>query len=406
MRPIFSRRQFLALLVVCPALLSARARGSTNEPLVVNVSGAEQPITVSVTGSTPDLNGFANQAFAAHGRYLRAAAGTAQFDLRFTLAAPGQVHVDVRSRAGASVLSQSVTGTSDHNALFRAADLAVKATSTLNGFFASRLAFVSTRTGKEELYAGDLFLSEVTPVTTDGAAVLMPRWSPDGGRLIFTSYRSGFPDIYVADVASQRLDTFASLAGSNTGAHFSPDGRRVAFVATTKEGWREIYAGDAQGRGLTRLTRSDTGKTSPVWSPDGTRILFSGDPGPQLMLMPAAGGTPQRLDIDGLSTYAAEPDWCRADPDKIAFTVRTERKNYQVAVASLSGRTRARIVSGKVPAADAQEPVWLADGRHLVCTAKAANVRVLYLVDTVTGQATRLSQASYRESSQAGVWGP
>ena len=67
----------------------------------------------------------------------------------------------------------------------------------------------------------------------------------------------------------------------------------------------------------------------------------------------------------------------------------------------------ARGEAGKVPYADAQEPVWLADGRHLICTAKAANVRLLYLVDSVTGKATRLDPTGQLgESSRADVWGP
>jgi TolB protein len=405
MRPRFSLG-FLALLTAGLAFWSA---GLAAEPkdLIVHLSAGELPIKVNVTGSTPELNNLANIAFEAHGRYKREAAGAAQFDLRFTAVAPGQVRVDVRDKSGASVFSQIATGTNDHNALYRAADLAVKATSGLKGFFATRLAFVSTRAGKEDIYAGDLFLTEVNQITTDGATVLSPRWSPAGDKLIYTSYRSGFPDIYTADLATQRSDVFVSLNGTNSGAHFSPDGRHVAFLATVKEGTREIFVCDAQNSGsLNRLTRSDSVKTSPCWSPDGTRLVFSA--GPQLYVISAAGGTPQPLAITGLNNnYAAEPDWSRAAPDKIAVTVRVRgESNYQVAVVSVAGNAEAKLVSKKIPSADVQEPVWLADGRHLICTAKSANVRVLYLLDTETGKATRLSQPSFRESSQAGVCGP
>ena len=388
-----------ALAVLAIPLAAAAQPFNAGE---VQVTSTAPPITVSVTGSTADLNNLANLAFAAHGRYQRVAGG-AKFDLRFTAVAPNQVRVEVTG-GGAPLLSQVATGTSDHNALLRAADLAVKATSSLNGFFASQVAFVSDRTGREDIYTTDLFFTEVRQVTFSGASVLRPRWSPNGRKLIFTSYAKGFPDIYLLDLPSAHTSTLVSLKGSNLSARFSPDGREVVMVLTG-EGPSEIYTSDALGRGITRRTRSDTVKSSPAWSPDGSRIIFAGDPGPQLQVMPAAGGPPQRLATGGLSTYCAEPDWSRGDPDKITFTVRVG-KAYQVAMCSLSGKVPAKIVSKNVPAADALEPAWLADGRHLICTARMANVRVLYLVDTETGKATRLSPASLRECAQASVWGP
>ncbi|MEI6862198.1 MAG: biopolymer transporter Tol [Verrucomicrobiota bacterium] len=402
------RLPFLAGLA---ALFAASLTGQAATPdLQVIVDPGEVPIKISIAASAADLGALANNAFKAHGRYL-IEAGAPQFALNFTETAAGQIRVDVRDRAGATVLSETATGKGEdaaearRNALYRAADRAVKATSKLNGFFASRLAFVSTRGGKDDIYVGDIFCTYVNQVTFNRADMRTPRWSPDGGRLIFTSFfKNNRPDIYLYDFASGRTDTFASLEGTNDGARFSPDGRQVVMVLSG-DGQTEIYTGASQGGGLRRLTRSDTLKSSPCWSPDGTRILFSGGTGPQLMLISAAGGTPQPLDLGGISSYVAEPDWSRGDPDKIAFTVRSG-KNYQVAVASVASRST-KIISGKVPHTDVQEPVWLADGRHLICTAKAANVRLLYLVDTVTGKATRLDQAGrFGESSSADVCGP
>jgi TolB protein len=55
---------------------------------------------------------------------------------------------------------------------------------------------------------------------------------------------------------------------------------------------------------------------------------------------------------------------------------------------------------------DAVEPSWLADGRHLVYTARSANTRSIWLLDTETGQATRLSGQELGMVSQTSVLHP
>lgn len=378
------------------------ARAETNIGPIIIPAGV-LPIPITVSAGSPELTALANVAFNSHGRYRTVASG-GQFDLRFTEAGAGQMRVDV-TRGGTPVLSQVVSGTSPRNALLRAADLAVKATCGLNGFFASQLAFIGESTGKPEIYVSDLYFREIKKLTSDRAQAMTPRWSPDGSRIIYTSYfRSGFPDIFAIDLGSMHRDTFVSFKGTNSGARFSPDGREVAMVLSG-EGNPEIYVSDAQGRHVARRTHLDTVKSSPCWSPDGSRLVFAMEPGPQLYVMPSAGGTPQRLPTGGLSSYCAEPDWSRADPNKIVFTVHTG-KTFAVAVADLSGRTPAKVVSKNVPGLDAVEPTWLADGRHVVCTSRSSGLRVLYLLDTESGKATRLSPTSLGECSQASVRGP
>ena len=91
-----------------------------------------------------------------------------------------------------------------------------------------------------------------------------------------------------------------------------------------------------------------------------------------------------------ISRYCAEPDWSRANPNKLVFTAGVGR-GYQLAVFEMGGAA-ARIVT-KAPG-DAVEPVWLADGRHVVCTFRNSTSRALYLVDTETDRATRISPAA------------
>jgi TolB protein len=402
-RPKFFLMHVLFRLLF-PVLLGATPVCAQRDIGRVVVEVDKNTIPVRVSANTPELNTLALLAFNAHGRYRLVASGHA-YDIRFTANGGNQVRVDItRGGAGTPVGSETAMGTSPRNALLRAADVAVVRTNGagLKGFFAARLAFVGEATGTKEIYVSDLFLGEAKRLTSDRAQVLTPRWSPDGGRLLYTSYfRTGFPDIFQHDLRSYQRTNFVSFRGTNTGARFSPNGQQVAMVLTG-EGTPEIYVSNAQGRQVARRTRSDAVKSSPSWSPDSSRLVFAMEPGPQLYLMPATGGVPQRL-VSGFG-YTAEPDWSRADPNKIACTVRVGRQ-FQIAVYDFSVG-RAAVVEMRNPPFDGIEPSWLADGRHLVYTARSRTASVLCILDTATGKSTPISPASFGGAQQGSVWYP
>lgn len=369
---------------------------------VVDVTADISVIALTVSSSSPELQNLALTAFNTHGRYRLVASGGA-YSVDFTPTGTNQVALTItKGSAGTPVHSQTVAGTNQRNALLKAADIAVTKTSGLRGWFAGKLAFVGERTGKTEVYTSDLFFGDVLRWTNDGKQVLGPRWAPDGSKIVFTSYRTSFPDIYVLELNNRRISLLASFKGTNSGGHYSPDGTRVAMVLSG-EGNSEVYVGNAQGRQIRRLTTTQAVEASPTWSPDGSRVLFVSDSagGPQLYVMPATGGSPTRL-ATNISGYCAEPDWSTAEPNKIAFTAKMGR-GYQIGVFDLAART-SNIVS-KAPT-DAIEPVWLADGRHVICTFRAANTRSLYVLDTESGKATRLSPTALGNASSASYLAP
>lgn len=377
------RLVLLFTLVTGPLLAQRRQLGRVDIPVDKNT------ISVRVSGNTAELNGLSQQAFRSHGRY-RLVTSDYSFDIRFSLVGATQVQVEIMSgRATTPMFSETVSGTSVRNALLRAADLAVAKTNGLGlrGFFTSRLAFIGEGSGKKEVYVSDLFLGEVRRITNDRADALSPRWSPDGSRLVYTSYyNQGFPDIYMLNLATNRRDVFARFKGTNTGARFSPNGSQVAMVLSGS-GTAEIYVAPAAGGTPVRKTRIDSAKSSPCFSPDGSRIVFAmGDTIPQLYVIGAGGGSPQRL-MTGFS-YSAEPDWSRTNPNKIACTVK-DGSRYQIAVYDFS-EGRANVVS-RAPF-DGIEACWLPDGRHVVYTARDRNSSVLSILDTETGASMPLTE--------------
>jgi TolB protein len=366
----------------------------------ITVAADNQSFAISISSSSAELQDLALRAFNAHGKYRLVGSGGA-FALRFENAGANQVTVTV-SRGGAAVLTQTVSGTSTRHALLKAADIAVTKTSGLPGFFAGKLAFVAERGGQQTVMTSDLFFGDVQSHPVQGKQIIGPRWSPDGGQILFTSFRTGFPDIYSLNLRARTLDTFVSFKGTNSGGRFSPDGSRVAMVLSG-EGNPEIYVGNAQGRQIKRLTNNQSVEASPAWSPDGSRLVFTSDAagGPQLYVMSAAGGPMSRL-VTEISRYCAEPDWSRADPNKIVFTAGIGR-GYQIAVYDFSARKAKQ--ASKAPY-DAVEPVWCADGRHVVCTFRTATNRALFLLDTETGKATRLSPSSLGNAWNASYLAP
>ncbi|MCC5021983.1 MAG: PD40 domain-containing protein [Candidatus Synoicihabitans palmerolidicus] len=365
----------------------------------LDIRTAVSSVPVRVSASPEALDKLANFAFEAHGRYQRVASN-AVFDIRFTAIAGNRVQVDV-VRGSTAILSRAVTGSSMRNALLKAADVAVEATGGGKGVFASKLAFISQRTGQTEVYIGDLFFGEVRQLTSDRAAAMSPKWTPDGKKLVYTSFHGSVAaDIYQIDLSTMQRTSFVSFQGTNQGARFSPDGSKVTMVLSG-EGNSEVYVANANGRGVSRRTRTSGVESSPVFSPDGRQLLFTSDAagGPQLYVMPVAGGRMSRLPTN-ISRYCAEPDWSTGDPSKIAFTMRIGR-GFQIGLFDLKIRKAAVQVS-KAPH-DAMEPVWLADGRHLLYTARSANQRSIWLLDTESKKVTRLSASNLESVSQAAV---
>lgn len=393
----FSRLSVLFLLVTG---LAFGAQKATDIGRVVKE--VDSAITVRVRSNNPELQALAQIAFNSHGRYRLANSGQA-FDFNFTLVGPNQVSVDItKGTAATPVGTQTVRGRNNRDALLRAADFAVEKTNGagLRGFFTARLAFLSKRTGKTEVYASDLFIgSSAMQLTRDGAHALTPRWSPDASRIIYTSYfRSGFPDIFFLDPVTGRKDTCVSLKGTNSGARFSPNGRQIVMVLTGS-GSHELYVSNALGKEISQRTRTGTVKSSPCWSPDGGQLVFEmGEPSPQLHIMPASGGTARRLAMG--YTYVAEPDWNRIDRHKIACTVRVPGGRFQIAVHDLAAN-KTTVVSEA--AFDGLEPAWLGDGRHLVYTARDRTSSVLCILDTETGKSTPITSRG-DAAMQAGVW--
>ena len=191
------------------------------------------------------------------------------------------------------------------------------------------------------------------------------------------------------DLASGQRQRVVKFPGTNTGASFSPDGSRLA-MSCSKDGNPELYVTGVDGGGARRLTHTPGVESSPTWSPDGSEIMYVSDAGgpPQLYRISAGGGSGRRVGTG--YGYCTEPDWS-PDGKRVAFNVR-EGGGFAVAVLDLDSGS-ARIVAG----ADAQDPVWGADSRHLVYSSGDA----ITILDVPTGKKTRVASGLGKVSEPA-----
>ncbi|MCA9907950.1 MAG: PD40 domain-containing protein, partial [Anaerolineae bacterium] len=146
-----------------------------------------------------------------------------------------------------------------------------------------RLAFISDRSGKAQLYLIDVpgHMRDLQPLISQSIAPgYHPIWSPDGRSLIVEISR-GNSDLYLLDPNCQREgrdcdQALHALVRDPTDDRFpvwSPDQTSIAFV-TWRTGDAEIFSVTPDGSDLRNLSNSREWDIGPSWSPDGGEIAF------------------------------------------------------------------------------------------------------------------------------------
>ncbi len=357
---------FLCVLALLPAAAMSQdgatitiKKSDATSVMLKPVSGPEGGLVSKVVQNDLDLSGTIQFTPAERASFV--ISGTAN---------PGSLSGLVTDNRGGIVLQKTYTGPA-RMAAHQFADEIVETLTGQKGMANSRIAFVSARTGRKEIYTADYDGANVKQLTSDGSISVAPTISFDATKLAYTGYQSGYADIYLVDLASGARNRVVKFPGTNSGASFSPDGGRLAFTSS-KDGNPELYIASATGGGARRLTQTRGVESSPTWAPGGNELIYSSDErgGPQLFRIGSGGGS-GRLVPTGFA-YATEPSWS-PDGKKVAFTVR--QGGFSIAVMDLAGGG-ARII------AQGEDPVWAPNSRHLIYSDGSS----LILLDTVKGR--------------------
>jgi Tol biopolymer transport system component len=120
-----------------------------------------------------------------------------------------------------------------------------------------------------------------------------PRWSPDGKWIAFISDRSGKNQIYLMNAAGGEAEALTTQKEGVNSFDWSPDGKRIAFTGleprsedeekkitdrwtprVVDEDWRyaALWVFDLESKKAMQITKGKLQVNSFDWSPDGTRI--------------------------------------------------------------------------------------------------------------------------------------
>lgn len=140
-----------------------------------------------------------------------------------------------------------------------------------------RIAFVSDRTGEDEIYLIDQHgTGELRRLTSDGSVMrYAPEWASDGKRIAFSD-KNG--KLFVVSVdRGETLEVADEERGQIRDYEWSPHGGHLAFSMSHRNGFSSIYVWSvADGR-----TRQITGELfhefEPAWDPAGNYLYYLGD---------------------------------------------------------------------------------------------------------------------------------
>ena len=270
------------------------------------------------------------------------------------------------------------------------------------GDFNTKIAFVSKKGFKSDLYAINYDGSELKNITNHQSIIIAPRWSPDGNFLAFTSFKDGRPEVYIRNFKNGTEKKVASFEGLNLCGSFSPDGKKL-LLTLSKEGNEELYILEIETLKLKRLTNNYSIDVSPAWSPDGKRIAFvsnrSGSP--QIYIMDADGNNVKRITYDG--KYNTSPSWSPRG-GRIAYEGLVKgliNDKYQIFSVDEDGNNPLQLT---FDTANNESPSWSPSGRQIVYVSQKNSKSKICIMNSNGLSPRVLIENSYKSVMPA--WSP
>ncbi len=259
----------------------------------------------------------------------------------------------------------------------RFADAVMKSVTGTQGPFDSRIAMVSTRSGRfKEIYTMGVDGEGLFRVTNNPTINLFPSFDSRVRRVLYVSYKSGSPGLYVYEMDRRREIQIPSPRGNLIGGTIMPSGDTV-IGAVESGGATNLYLLGLDGSVIRRLTQGASINVGPSVSPDGSRLAFTSDRGgtPQIYVMSMSGGAARRVTYKG--SYNTDPAFS-PDGREIAYQSRSGG-GFEIYRISTAGGSPVYLTDG-------QHPAWSPDGRYITFSIGRGSGLGLYLIQGAGGK--------------------
>jgi TolB protein len=212
---------------------------------------------------------------------------------------------------GDMITGKSYNGTKKQqdSMLFKFCDSVIKDLTGISGIASSKIAFVSQKNKRKDVFLTDILGKKFRQVTRHNNLVVSPRFTPDGNFLTYTSYHTGNQNLYITDLRQNKTTRVLSRRrGMNLAPAWSPSGNEM-ILTLSKDGNPDLYRLDKRGKIRNRITKNNGINVSATFSPDGKKIAFVSDRSgkPQIYLMTLGTKKEQRITFKGSEN--SEPSW-------------------------------------------------------------------------------------------------
>jgi TolB protein len=258
------------------------------------------------------------------------------------------------------------------------------------------------------LWRQRLGTTAATQLTAGGGYDYQPDVSPDGKWVAFDRYDGNAVELELLELATGKVSPLTSNHAVNLEPRWSPDGARLAFVSTAYEGRWHVYTMDVRdghGAGPVRITTDRDSKLpryyysvydhylSPTWSPDGKELIVISNRGEiwgtgGFWRMRAEPSDSMRLIHFEETTWKARPDWS-PDGRRVVYSSYVGTQFNQLWLMTSDGGVPLELTYG---AFDATSPRWSRDARHIAYISNEGGNTALWVLD-MPGAAKRKVEA-------------